>query len=248
MGRKKKVEITAENTAVSQETVPAAETVIPHYTDWEWTDYVLGHLKDGKELIEGKPTQSGLFRIFSKVLPGEYIIESCSHVVQSPEPSNNNRAVVEHTIVLGTGRKFTDVADCYAGNTPEPYCRHPTATASTLAMGRCLRKAMFLRQGVNTAEEVANPDRVQYETATALDDSQSPRIDDSQINVALNVCKRLGVDLTKVVGFNGVPPFNTVEKIELLTHEQGSSLLRLLNQYSRNLTPIPENVKLTNPS
>lgn len=251
MGRKKKTETTtAENAVVSEETstVPAVEQVIPHHTSWEWTDYVLSHLKDGKELIEGKPTQSGLFRILPIVLPNEWVKESCSRVVQCPEPSNNNRAVVEHTMVLSNGRVYSDVADCYAGNTPEPYCRHPTATASTLAMGRCLRKALFLRQGINTAEEVANPDRVQYETAIALDNSQSTKIDDSQVNVVFNVCKRMGVDPQKLVGPNGVPPFNTVEKIELLTYEQGSSLLRLLNQYSRNITPIPENVKLTNPA
>ena len=72
------------------------EKIVPIITDLGWTEYVLSLLSDD-EKIQGNPTTDGLRRIF-EIAMDCVIIESTSDVVQSPQPANEKRATVVHSL------------------------------------------------------------------------------------------------------------------------------------------------------
>lgn len=141
------------------------EPNIPDMTDPGWSEYVLSQFEQD-ELLEGNPTVDGLRRVTTRLLGP--IVESRSHVIQAPNPANDGRATVEHTIVIwwelddrGDGidkrRLFQDCADVYELNTNLEYARYATATAATRAEGRALRKALQLKRVVAAEEISDNP-------------------------------------------------------------------------------------------
>lgn len=122
--KKENNELPTEDKTTIQET----KTVTPN--DLEWTDHVLSLLSDD-EKIKGNPTTDGLRRIFEVAL-NCIVVEAKSDVVQTPEPNNEKRATVVHTLsyVLKTddptqiGFKYRSVsgsADVYWGNCDKVY-------------------------------------------------------------------------------------------------------------------------------
>ena len=122
--------------------------------DIEWTDYVLSLLSED-EKIQGNPTTDGLRRVFEKAMNCT-IIESTSDVVQSPQPSNEKRATVVHSLSYCMNdsslddslkiRTVNGAADVYWGNCDKVFRNHPVAVAETRAEGRSLRRALRLRK------------------------------------------------------------------------------------------------------
>jgi hypothetical protein len=146
MAKKEKV---TEITAI--ENIETNIKPIPRITDLEWTDYVLGLLSED-EKISGNPTTDGLRRIFEIALNCK-VIASTTSIAQSPDPNNEKRATVVHSLTYVLNNLAADkpelntvtvdgAADVYWGNCDKVYRNHPVAVAETRAEGRALRRAI----------------------------------------------------------------------------------------------------------
>lgn len=188
------VEVASPEVKTTKTAVADAATPTP--LDLEWTKYVLDQM-DESEKFEKYPTCDGLLRIF-EILIGE-ITNIHTEVKQAAELNNNNRATVVVTMeYYKDGRTYSvsDAADCSIDNTAHPYCLYPSATASTMALGRCLRKAMRLKTLVK--EEVIRPeDSITKGYAEAA--SNASGISDVQKNMISKLCKGLGIDQAKLL-------------------------------------------------
>ena len=218
-------------------TAPVEVTrVTPH--DIGWSDYVLGLLSED-EKIDGNPTVDGLRRIFEIALNCD-VIESTTEVVQSPDPNNEKRATVTHTIayVLKTiesedeslkYRSVTGAADVYWGNCDKIYRNHPVAVAETRAEGRALRRALRLRKVVAAEEIAANiDDDISHESVG--------KISSNQINFIDTIAKRLNINVIKLLATSGVPTDN----IHSISHDDAVKAIRELSKHQQNLDNIPQ--------
>lgn len=223
---------------------PKPENVTPNHL--EWTDHVLGLLSDD-EKISGNPTTDGLRRIFEIALNCT-VIESTSHVVQSPDQNNEKRATVVHTLgfILNDDasdkgilnkRTVSGAADVYWGNCDKIYRNHPVAVAETRAEGRALRRALKLRKVV-AAEELAK------EIDDEINGNSINKINNNQINFMDVISKRLDVDITKVLELMSVDP----TKIYSIDYEKAVEIVQKLTSYQQDMTSIPDNVKGYNSS
>ena len=191
MGRPKKMENDNQTDAVEKVVTP---------NDTGWTDYVLGLLEDDEKIM-GNPTTDGLRRIFETVMNCT-IIGADSHVVQTPDISNEKRATVTHllTFILNDEsvpekskcRSISGAADVYWGNCDKIYRNHPVAVAETRAEGRALRRALKLRKVV-AAEEIAKDveDHPDHDTVT--------KITNNQLNFIDVIAKRMNINVTKLL-------------------------------------------------
>ncbi len=230
MAKKKDIVVTEE------------EKTIPSINDLEWNDHVLSLLSED-EKIDGNPTVDGLRRIFEIAL-NCVVVESTTNVVQSPEPSNEKRATVTHTLtyilkdadgisdpgILNT-RSVTGAADVYYGNCDKVYRNHPVAVAETRAEGRALRRALKLRKVV-AAEELASTDE---DTPDAFSVN---KISGNQINFIDQMAKRLNVNVVSLLASMSIVANNINE----VSHEDAVNVIRELSKLQQNLANIPSDV------
>ena len=231
---------TPENTDVGVKDVVTED--IPSVTSIEWNDYVLS-LFEENEMIEGRPIAAGLRRVSELVL-GK-IIESGPVQVFPPKDDNGiGRATVVWKVEFDDGTMFSDVADCWEGNTDDTYCAYAVATAATRAEGRALRKALRLR--TVTAEEVTKKNTASIvrgiSQTKGMNSSQgeyedSSRMTDNQANFIDVKCKQLNVDGSKF--FKEVFKISTSRKI---TKHQASNAIEKLNDFQRVSGDIPESI------
>jgi hypothetical protein len=209
--------------------------------DLEWNDYVLGLLSDD-EKIGANPTTDGLRRIFEIALNCT-VIQSTSDVVQSPDPSNEKRATVVHTLAyvlnhldgetteLNQHRTVSGAADVYWGNCDKIYRNHPVAVAETRAEGRALRRALKLRKVV-AAEELA----------TNIEDDPTgdsvSRISNNQINFIDVMAKRLNINTLSLVNNLGFDNKN----VRNLMHDDAVAIIRELSKHQQNINEIPDSL------
>ena len=221
--------------------VDSTETKKIGPNDLEWNDYVLGLLSDD-EKIDGNPTTDGLRRIFEIALQCS-VVQSTSDVVQNPEPSNEKRATVVHTISyvlnsdspgttdLNNCRTVSGAADVYYGNCDKIYRNHPVAVAETRAEGRALRRALKLRKVV-AAEELA----------TNMEDDPTgdsvSKISNNQINFIDVMAKRLNINTLALISHLGFDSNN----VKNLMHDHAVSIIRELSKHQQNINDIPENM------
>lgn len=214
------------------------ETKIPHISDPEWSDYVIGLLSDD-EKIKGNPTTDGLRRIFEIALDC-VIVSSSSDVVQSPDPNNEKRATVVHSLTYVLNNKDLDqeiktrhvngAADVYWGNCDKIYRNHPVAVAETRAEGRALRRGLRLKKVV-AAEELA--ENIEDDV---MGDNVS-KITHNQINFMDVLSQRLNInmiEMIKVLGYNN--------NIKELMHDDAVSIIRELSKYQQSVDDIPESI------
>jgi hypothetical protein len=208
--------------------------------DLGWNDYVLGLLSDD-EKIDGNPTVDGLRRVFEIAL-NCCVLEARSEVVQTPEPNNEKRATVVHTIIFVLKdldsnddqlkyRSVSGAADVYWGNCDKIYRNHPVAVAETRAEGRALRRALRLRKVV-AAEELANSieDDINHESVG--------KITSNQINFIDIIAKRLNINVMKLLANLGVVGDN----IHTMLHEDALKAIRELSKHQQSLENIPQNI------
>lgn len=206
--------------------------------DLGWNDYVLGLLSD-EEKIDGNPTVDGLRRIFEIALDCD-VVESTTVVVQAPDPNNEKRATVTHTIAyllknVGSEdlslkyRSVTGAADVYWGNCDKIYRNHPVAVAETRAEGRALRRALRLRKVV-AAEELASniDDDISHESVG--------KISSNQINFIDTIAKRLNINVTKLLATLSV----VTDNIHSISHDDAVKVIRELSKHQQNLDNIPK--------
>jgi hypothetical protein len=207
----------------------------------EWTDYVLGLLSED-EKIKGNPTTDGLRRIFEIAL-NCVVIDANSTVVQSPEPSNEKRATVVHTISYVLKdlqpedsdikyRSVSGAADVYWGNCDKVFRNHPVAVAETRAEGRALRRALKLRKVV-AAEELAE------NIEDNVDGLSVSKISTNQINFIDVLSKRLDINTKELFDKLDIK-YTTIYNI---SHEEAVDCIRSLNQYQQDIDSIPSTIK-----
>ena len=204
----------------------------------EWNDHVLGLLSED-EKIDGNPTTDGLRRIFEIALDCT-VIESISQVVQSPDPNNEKRATVVHSIGyilnsqasdqvnLNMKKVVSGAADVYWGNCDKIYRNHPVAVAETRAEGRALRRGLKLRKVV-AAEELAK---------NIEDDPNGDNVDkisDQQINFIDVLSKRSNINITELLLDMSIDPTN----IRSISHDTAVSIIRELSKHQQNIDAIP---------
>ena len=232
---KKKEEVIVEKT---EAVIVEKKVVTPN--DLEWTDHVLGLLSDD-EKISGNPTTDGLRRVFEIALNCR-VIASVSDVVQTPEPNNEKRATVVHSItyVLTGGPRdqpelntvtINGAADVFWGNCDKVYRNYPVAVAETRAEGRALRRALKLRKVV-AAEEMAK------DIEDHPDQDSVSKISNNQINFIDVMAKRLNINVTKLLEENELESKN----IYVLSHEDAVKVIRMLSSYQQNMSNISENI------
>ena len=188
-------------------------------------------------------------RIFEIALDCD-VIESISSVVQAPDPSNEKRATVVHTIgyilnnstptqesLLLNKRTVSGAADVYWGNCDKIYRNHPVAVAETRAEGRALRRGLKLRKVV-AAEELAKDieDHPDHDTVN--------KITNNQINFMDVLSKRLDINLLKMVKNLG----HDNKNIYNIEHESAVDISKLLSSYQQDISKIPEDIKGYDPN
>lgn len=205
-----------------------------------WTDHVLALLTDD-EKIGGNPTTDGLRRVFEIALDCA-VTSAESTVVQSPDPSNEKRATVVHTIsyvLKNLPEELNDIkyrsvsgsADVYWGNCDKIFRNHPVAVAETRAEGRALRRALKLRKVV-AAEEIAENIEDHVDGLTAS------KISSNQINFIDVLSKRLNINTLSLFSKLDI----TYDTIYNIQHEDAVMVIKSLNQYQQSLDSVPESL------
>lgn len=229
-----------KNIEVNDNTNLVNITTIPKITDIEWTDYVLNLLSDD-EKIAGNPTTDGLRRIFELALNCK-VISSTSTVVQSPDPNNEKRATVVHSIsyvLKNIEENIKDLnivsidgaADVYWGNCDKTYRNHPVAVAETRAEGRALRRALRLRKVV-AAEEISK-DIEDHPDANTVS-----KISNAQINFIDIMAQRLNINVSKLLTDHQL----SADNIYSISHDEAVNIIRLLSKYQQNTSEISEHI------
>ena len=231
---------TAENTDVSIKDVIMDDT--PQITSLEWNDYVMS-LFEEDELIENRPLSAGLRRVSELVL-GRIVSSGPVQVFPPKEDNGIGRATVVWKVEFEDGTMFSDVADCWEGNTDDTYCAYAVATAATRAEGRALRKALRLRTVAaeeltkkNTASIVRGISQSKGMDNTQGEYEDSSRMTDNQANFIDVKCRQLNVDGSKF--FKEVFKISTSRKI---TKQQASNAIEKLNDFQRVSGDIPESI------
>lgn len=221
---------------VTEET--QAAPVKPSINDLGWTDYVLSLLSDDEKIADN-PTTDGLRRVFEIALDC-CVTEAKTEVVQTPDPNNEKRATVVHTISYVLKhidsedenlkyRSVSGAADVYWGNCDKIYRNHPVAVAETRAEGRALRRALKLRKVV-AAEEIAK-DIDDHPDAESVN-----KITNNQINFIDTLSNRLSINVIKLLENNNLDTKN----IYGLSHDDAVGIIRVLSGYQQNMQTIPE--------
>jgi hypothetical protein len=203
------------------------------FNDPEWTAYVMGQLWDNELVIKSEneryPKADGLRRIFHSVVGRIVSMERA--VIQVPNPNfekgDSGIATVKVIVKYLEGNEgpvytYEEVADCYDGNTIQPFCLHATATASTMAEGRALRKIMNLK--VLTIEEMSAPPKNNNSNRGNTSDIQP--IKEHQKNTIKTICKNLGIKPQHVAKY-----ICDKEKESDLTIEDGALIIGALSDW-----------------
>ena len=227
---------TPSNTDTSVTDVIDGDT--PLMTSPDWNDYVLGLFED-KELIDGNPLVAGLRRVAELVL-GPIVYSGPSQVFPVTTDSGPGRATVVFSVEFENGTRYSDVADCWEGNTDDMFCAYAVATASTRAEGRALRKALRLK-GV-AAEEITKKDTAKIvreasskKASSDGDYDDESRMSDAQFNFIDVKCRQLNV--------NGKSLFKDGYGVEVnrkVSKRIASDIIDQLNEYQRDKSSIKQ--------
>lgn len=218
----------------------------PTPTSPEWNDYVLG-LFDDSELYEGRPLCAGLRRV-AELLLGRIVSSRPTQVFPPMSGDQIGRATVIWEVVFADGSLFSDVADCWEGNTDDAFCVFNTATAATRAEGRALRKALRLKTVAaeemtkkNTASIVRSISQTKsVATEGEYDDSQ--RMTDPQANFIDVKCKQLNLNVAEF--FKEVFDVNVKRNVN---KGQASAAIQKLNDYQQDKSLIPDSITAYQP-
>ena len=202
----------------------------PDINSRDWNEYVLSQFGPD-ELADGNPTVDGLRRV-SGLLLGP-IISGIAKVIQSPNPQNDNRCVVEYTCTIMFGESLltqTSVADCYPGNCDHRFAVYSSAIAETRAEGRSLRKLLKLRK-VIAAEEAG--------LVPLEETGVNGKITPTQMNFIETLCQRNDINVPVYLG--AAKDFNFNGKLEEIPYKSAVAVISHLSEMQRNQASI--NVK-----
>ena len=210
----------------------------PDITSPDWNDYVMGLFIE-KELYDGNPLVAGLRRVAELVI-GPIVFSGPTQVFPPQREDHHGRATVVFTVEFDNGMRFSDVADCWEGNTDDMFCAYAVATASTRAEGRALRKALRIK--AVAAEEMTKKDtaKIVRDLSTKKESSdggynEDGRMSDAQYNFIDVKCKQLNV--------NGEELFKQIFSVDnkrKVSKRVASDIIDKLNEYQRDKSNIPE--------
>ncbi len=216
------------------DTTDTEVTTRPDMDSTDWTDWVLGQLRESEKDGEDNPTNSGLRRLVRTLL-GE-IIECVTRIVDSPNEGNNYRAVAENYTVIAWNnnkndlRKFGDVGDCGVHNTIAEYARFAPQTAGTRSESRTFKKALNLVK-VYSADEVTS-----LPISEAGFENQITTTQENAINI---MCRRLDIDAVKYINSGST----TYPHFRLMPYKSAQIAIQKLNNFQQNTDLIPEELK-----
>ena len=217
----------------------------PSITSPEWHDYVMQFFQPN-ELVEGNPITAGLRRV-AELLLGDIMESGPINVVAPSNDDGPGRATLTYRVTVnwmnsGQMRTYADTADVWHGNTDDLFCAHPVATASTRAEGRALRKALKIR--ALAAEELSKKDIVSIVKQTTApkttdgDWNPEDRISSQQIGFIDNKCKQLDISVSGFINSGK----NSYSRIDSITKNTASEMIKQLNKYQNGDTSVPEEI------
>lgn len=224
-----------------EENLTEEEVIVPSIDSPQWSDYVMSHFQSD-EMDNGHPTCDGLRRITELIIGP--VVGRKVFVVQAPSRNNYGTSTVVCTVsVLNNipGHLLyqqiiheEDAADVNKYNTQEPYHMHATATATTRAEARALRKILRLRK-VIAAEELAD-DKVinDYGDIWKPDD----QIDEEQISLLDIVCQRCDINIMEYIN-SGEKQYSDITEI---SKNKGSEMIQHLNNIQQGKSEKPVGV------
>ena len=214
----------------------------PSIVSPEWNDYAMS-LFEANELIDGRPVVAGLRRV-AEMLLGDIISSGPVQVFPPSDDKSIGRATVVWQVEFSNGTSFSDVADCWEGNTDDMFCVYAVATAATRAEGRALRKALRLRTVAaeemtkkNTADIARSISQASGMETTQGEYEEQGRMTDAQGNFIDVKCRQLNINGTKF--FKEI--FNASSKRKL-TKQQASDAIEKLNDFQRRESDVPESI------
>jgi len=211
----------------------------------EWHDYAMTLFQED-ELMNGHPLVNGLRRVSELVL-GPMTFSGPTWVKPTDRDDHHGRATVIFTIEFANGLKCSEVADSWEGNTDDMFCAFAVAIASTRAEARALRKVLKIK-GV-AAEELTKKDTAKIvrdlskqNNSSGGEYEDSGRMSDAQYNFIDVKCKQLNV--------NGGKLFKDkfqVDNNRKISKKVASDIIDVLNDYQRDRSGIPSELKGYNP-
>jgi hypothetical protein len=214
----------------------APETV-PEQNSPEWDSYVMSLFQES-ELIDGNPRVHGLRRV-AELLIGEIVSSRPVTVMITPQGVKMDKSTVVYEVQFQTpkgNKTYADVADTWEGNTDDMFAVHGTATASTKAEARALRKALKIK--AVAAEELCKKDVAKYLSEQTQSDDVK-RISKDQVNFIEMKCKKLDIDVIKFIN-SGEKFYNTVYEVK---YDTGAKMIKKLTEFSSDKSLIEESIK-----
>lgn len=233
----------SDDSAMQPYSEAEASESMPVYASEAWHEYVMKEFRDD-ELMDGAPTCDGCRRVVEVVLGP--IVESTIPVSHPPTVQNNGTATVGVRIAIqvtneehplcGSVIACEEIADVNKGNCDPPYYKYTSATASSRAEGRALRKLLRLRN-VITAEEASD-------TAETTDDNCEWSVDDpvsdSQIHVMDMMCSKDRLNISVMDFINSGK--NSYDEIHTVTKSTAQRMIQELNKFQRKIKDLPKTV------
>jgi hypothetical protein len=200
----------------------------PLRTDPGWSDHVMSLFAPDEVSPDGNPFVFGLRRVVQLVL-GEVVSSRCK-VEQPPTYAAGGMlqpAVVSYEVQIrlpyGETVSYADCADVFHANTEPQFSRFPTATASTRAEARALRKALGLR-------------RCAAEEMTEVPIEQPTHITSAQVKFIETLCRKLDIDVMKFIN-SGKSRYASIGEVP---YETAKKMNERLHQYQQQRDLIPE--------
>ena len=201
-------------------------TLPPDRSSPEWNDYVLSCFFDS-EMVDGRPTVDGLRRV-TEMLVGTIVACRC-HPYQSPT-NQDKLAIAQCEIELSNGVVRSDVGEACGRNNDEKFIYHLTATATTRAEGRVLRKLLGLR--VISAEESG-------ETPNEDEIDASKSITNSQIMFIDTICSRNDINAWGYINSGSLK----FKKLSDIPYTKAREIVDYLSELQNNQSKIPSTIK-----
>ena len=204
----------------------------PKTTDPEWNDYVLS-LFDKSEMYDGRPLCHGLRRV-AELLFGNIIVSRPVKVFPPQDDNGVGRATVIWEIVFENGSTFSDVADCWEGNTDDTFCAFNTALRKSLRL-RVVAAEEITKK--NTAEIVKSISQTNAIQSTQGEYQSASRMTGNQERFVDGKSKQLDINPAKL--FKEVFNLSVSKKID---KKQASDAIEKLNEYQQNKGAIPSSI------
>jgi hypothetical protein len=193
------------------------------------------------EMVDGNPLVHGLRRVAELVI-GPIVFSGPTQVFPVQRDDHHGRATVVFTVEFSSGMKYSEVADCWEGNTDDTFCAYAVAIASTRAEARALRKALKIR--AVAAEELTKKDTAKIvrdisstKTSTDSDYNDQSRMSDAQLNFIDVKCKQLNINGQKL--FKDIFSADINKKV---SKKIASDIIDKLNDFQRDKNLIPESI------